>query len=68
MSEIFEIGSQDEDEWVCVLLEILKYYLSIGILNVYFEYVSLVFVEVVEEIRKIGKIYICIICLLVMVL
>lgn len=55
MSEIFEIGSQDEDEWVWVLLEIMKYYLSIGMLNVYLEYVSFVFREVVEEIKKIGK-------------
>ncbi|RMX45557.1 hypothetical protein pdam_00012941 [Pocillopora damicornis] len=52
MSEIFEIGSQDEDEWVRVLSEILKYYPSTGILNVHLEHVSPVFAEVAEEIRK----------------
>ena len=68
MSEIFEIGSQDEDEWVRVLSEILKYYPSAGILNVHLEHVSPVFAEVAEEIRKTGKIYICTTCSSVMVL
>lgn len=68
MSEIFEIGSQDEDEWVRVLSEILKYYPSTGILNVHLEHVSPVFAEVAEEIRKTGKIYICTTCSSVMVL
>lgn len=55
MSEIFEIGSQDEDEWVRVLSEILKYYPSTGMLNVHLEHVSPVFREVAEEIKKTGK-------------
>lgn len=67
MSEIFEIGSQDEDEWVRVLSEILKYYPSTGILNVHLEHVSPVFAEVAEEIRKTGKIYFCTTCSSVMV-
>lgn len=52
MSEIFEIGSHDEDEWVRVLSEILKYYPSTGMLNVNLDEVSPVFAEVTEEIKK----------------
>ncbi|KAJ7381336.1 hypothetical protein OS493_001461 [Desmophyllum pertusum] len=52
MNEIFEIGSQDEDEWVRVLSEILKYYPSTGMLNVHLEHVSPVFSEVAQEVRK----------------
>lgn len=52
MSEIFEIGSHDEDEWVRVLSEILKYYPSTGMLNVNLDEVSPVFAEVTQEIKK----------------
>ncbi|XP_078379721.1 negative elongation factor A-like [Oculina patagonica] len=52
MCEVFEIGSQDEDEWVRVLSEILKYYPSTGMLNVQLGHVSPVFAEVAEEIKK----------------
>lgn len=57
MNEIFEIGSQDEDEWVRVLSEILKYYPSTGMLNVHLEHVSPVFSEVAQEVRKTGTLY-----------
>jgi len=52
LGEIFEIGSHDEDEWVRVLSEILKYYPSTGMLNVNLDQVSPVFAEVTEEIKK----------------
>ena len=55
MSEIFEIGSHDEDEWVRVLSEILKYYPSTGMLNVNLDEVSPVFAEVTQEIKKTSK-------------
>ncbi|KAK2564825.1 Negative elongation factor A [Acropora cervicornis] len=52
LSEIFEIGSHDEDEWVRVLSEIMKYYPSTGMLNVNLDQASPVFAEVSEEIMK----------------
>lgn len=52
LGEIFEIGSHDEDEWVRVLSEILKYYPSTGMLNVNLDQVSPVFAEVSQEIMK----------------
>ena len=55
LGEIFEIGSHDEDEWVRVLSEILKYYPSTGMLNVNLDQVSPVFAEVTEEIEKTGQ-------------
>ena len=54
LGNIFEIGSHDEDEWVRVLSEILKYYPSTGTLNVDLGQVSPVFAEVTEQIRKTG--------------
>lgn len=55
LSEIFEIGSHDEDEWVRVLSEIMKYYPSSGMLNVNLDQASPVFAEVSEEIMKTGE-------------
>ena len=55
ITEIFEIGNADEDEWVRVLSETLKDYPSTGILNVHLEHVSPVFAEVTQEISKTGK-------------
>ena len=55
LGEIFEIGSHDEDEWVRVLSEILKYYPSTGMLNVNLDHASPVFAEVTKEIRKAGE-------------
>lgn len=55
LSEIFEIGSHDEDEWVRVLSEIMKYYPSTGMLNVNLDQASPVFAEVSEEIMKTGE-------------
>lgn len=52
ISETLEIGSQDEDEWVRVLCEILKYYPTSGTLNVHLENVSPVFSEVTEQLRN----------------
>ena len=50
LSEMFEIGSLDEDERGHVLSEILKYYPSTGILNVNLDQVSSVFAEYSQEI------------------
>lgn len=55
LGEILEIGSQDEDEWVRVLCEILKYYPSTGMLNIHLEEASPVFGEVSREIVSVCK-------------
>jgi len=52
ISETLEIGSQDEDEWVRVLCEILKFYPTTGMLNVHLEAASPVFAEVTEQLRN----------------
>ena len=64
LSEIFEIGSLDEDEWGHVLLEILKYYPSTGILNVNLDQVSPVFAEYSQEIMKTAGAVVLFVCLL----
>lgn len=52
ISETLEIGSQDEDEWVRVICEILKFYPTSGTLNVHLEGASPVFSEVTEQLRN----------------
>lgn len=52
ISETLEIGSQDEDEWVRVICEILKFYPTSGTLNVHLEGASAVFSEVTEQLRS----------------
>lgn len=52
LTEILEMGCHDEDEWVRVLSEILKFYPSTGILNVHLEAACPVFAEVTQELRN----------------
>ena len=52
LGDILEIGSQDEDEWVRVLCEILRDFPTSGMLNVHLEGASPVFAEVCQEIRN----------------
>lgn len=52
LCETLEIGSQDEDEWVRVICEILKYYPTSGMLNVHLEQASPVFAEVTQQLKQ----------------